>query len=170
MNRSEITKLLAVIQGRYPRMETGDASELVTAWYLTLDDVPYQAAEFAVRRWFKEQRFPPDPSELRQMILEEMHEVPEAAKAWQEVITHIRQNGTIGGKPFAGPQIISETVAAIGGWYNLRTSTEPTRDREAFIRAYTTYSRRSLSDLNIQELIDSRLVPLQAETDSEGDN
>lgn len=149
-----------MLRTRYPRMEVGDPSAQVTAWHMTLEDVPYSAAERALSTWFKERRWPPDPSELRELILAAMNEAPDAHDAWEIVIRHMRDNGLIGGKPFQGPRVIDQAVRAIGGWYALRMSTETQRDRDAFLKAYGTYARRALSEVNIGELVRVRLGEL----------
>lgn len=150
-------------------MESGDPQSLVTAWHLTLEDVPYNAAENALRDWCKQKRWPPDPSELRQMILVQLDEVPDGIDAWKQVVGHMKSNGMVGGKPFAGPPIIKQTVEAIGGWYTLRMSTDPNGDREAFLKAYATYSQRSMAEVNIAELVTSRLAAISSGSDEDGE-
>jgi hypothetical protein len=160
MNRQEVTQTLAVLQSRYPQMKTGDPSATVAAWLMTLEDVPAEAVEVALRKWFRESRWAPDPSELRQMVLSQLDALPDPAQAWEMVVRHFRQNGLIGGEPFSGPAVVAETVRAIGGWYHLRMSTDQNADREAFLRAYTTYAKRTMSDVNIAELVSSRMASL----------
>lgn len=160
MNQHETTQLLAVLQSRYPQMKTGDPVAMVTAWHMTLEDVPYSACTLAVRKWFKQSKWAPDPAELRQTVLAQLDALPEASEAWELVVRHIRQNGLIGGKQFDGPAVISETVRAIGGWYHVRMSTDPNADREAFLRAYATYAKRTMGEVNIAELVESRLTQL----------
>ncbi|MFM9108765.1 MAG: hypothetical protein ACKOWF_18930 [Chloroflexota bacterium] len=143
MNEVETTRLLAVIKSRYPQAALGAPEAAVAAWLLTLEDVPYAAAEEALRRWFRERRWAPDPSELRVAVLQLVNEAPDAADAWEMVLRHIRENGTIGGRAFSGPGPVVQAVAAAGGWRNLRTSDNPQRDRDAFIRAYEVYQRRA---------------------------
>lgn len=162
MNRNEITKILAILQSRYPTMKVGDPAAMVSAWLMSLDDIPYEAVEGALQSWFKQSRWAPDPSELRQHILSQMNEIPDAIEAWDIAVRHMRANGLVGGKPFAGPAIVDETVRAIGGWYHLRMSNDANVDREAFIRAYATYSKRRLSEANVAELIADRAHQLNS--------
>jgi hypothetical protein len=162
MNRTETTRLLAVIKSRYPQAAFGAADAAVTAWTLTLEDVPYQAAEAALRRWFRERRWAPDPSELRVAVLQLMDAAPDPADAWEMVIRHIRENGVVGGSPFNGPEPVSQAVAAMGGWRALRTSEQVQRDRDAFLRVYEVYQRRAAAG-DVAALIEARGIDLLAE-------
>ena len=164
MNLQEAALLVRLVAARYPRQAgLGNPSELARAWQLTLEDVPYAPAERALAEWFKSQKWPPDPSEIRGMVLERLAEIPSAEDAWASVLKHMRENGAIGGAPFGGPEVVQETVYAIGGWHRLRRSERPDEDREAFARAYATYSKRAMASTNVVELIRERALELEAE-------
>lgn len=68
MNQQEVAKLLLVIAARYPTSKLLEQGEELTvqAWHMTLDDVPYPAAERALVAWFKDEKWAPDPSEIRE--------------------------------------------------------------------------------------------------------
>lgn len=78
MNHSEILELMALIRLRYPKNDVIPASDeaeetLVAAaktWEMTLDDVSAEDASAALLRWFKTQKWAPDPSELRMLALD----------------------------------------------------------------------------------------------------
>lgn len=161
MNRTEAGRVLAVIQSRYPQANFGRADAAVEAWTLTLDDVPYGAVMEALGGWFKAHRWPPDPSELRRMVLAQAQAVPDEADAWEMVVRHLRENGAIGGSPFAGPEPVRQAVMAIGGWHTLRRSEQPGQDREAFCSAYKTYANRALVTTNVGELLRERVYALE---------
>lgn len=163
MNLQEAALLVRLVAARYPRQMAGNPSELAKAWQLTLEDVPYAPAERALAEWFKSQKWPPDPSEIRGMVLQALAEIPSAEDAWASVLKHMRENGAIGGAPFGGPEVVQETVYAIGGWHRLRRSERPDEDREAFARAYATYSKRAMASTNVVELIRERALELEAE-------
>lgn len=158
MTKQEAARVLAVIQSRYPAANYGRADTAAEAWALTLDDVPYGSVMGALGKWFKTSRWPPDPSELRAQVLAEAGAAPDAAEAWEMVVRHMRENGRIGGAPFAGPEPVRQAVDAIGGWWSLRTSEYPARDREAFERAYPVYLRRAAASTNVGELLRERVA------------
>lgn len=163
MNLQEATLLVRLIAARYPRQVSGNPGEVARAWQMTLDDVPYEPAEAELAEWFKAQRWPPDPSEIRTLVLQRLAAVPSAEDAWSSVLRHMRDNGAIGGQPFAGPEVVAETVYAIGGWHRLRRSETPEQDREAFSRAYQSYAKRAIAQTKVLELIRDRTPELEAE-------
>ena len=163
MNLQEAALLVRLVAARYPRQVAGNPGELAKAWQLTLEDVPYAPCERALAQWFKAEKWPPDPSEIRAAVLRSLSEIPSAEDAWAMVLKHMKENGAIGGGPFAGPEVVSETVYAIGGWHRLRRSEKPDDDREAFSRAYQTYAKRAMAATNVVELIRERALELEAE-------
>lgn len=78
MNAKEIAAIIGLIQIRYPRNEVlppSDADQatqraVVAAWQMVLDDVSAEDANAALLRWFKTQKWAPDPSELRMLALD----------------------------------------------------------------------------------------------------
>lgn len=158
MTRDEAAKALALIQLRYPNANLGDPGKAPDVWQMTLDDVPYPAIDAALRSWFKREKWPPDPAELRSLILEGLDEVPDVGDAWSQVQSHIR--GTYGGfgasnPPFRGPACVAQAVQAIGGWRQLRMSEEPERDRAAFFKVYPVYAKRAGAAIDIAAAIEA---------------
>lgn len=72
MNAQEVGHVLGIIAARYPNARLGQDEELtIQAWHITLEDIPAQPhAELALRQWFRERRWPPDASELRELALQ----------------------------------------------------------------------------------------------------
>ena len=165
MNRKEAAQLVAIVAARYPRAsaQMGNPADTATAWWMTLSDVPYAVAESVLADWFKTSRFVPDPSEVRNTVLALAAVVPTPEDAWELVLRHMRENGHVGGTAFAGPEVVGQTVQAIGGWYRLRLSERPEEDRAAFVRAYATMARRAAASANVVELIRERTPQLEAE-------
>lgn len=159
MTLQEAGQLLALVKSRYPNANFGDPRTAARAWEMTLDDVPYEAAESALRAWFKRDKWPPDPSELRGLILSAIAEVPESGDAWEMVRAHLR--ATYPGLPgpgFAGPEAVRRAVEALGGWHALRVSEQPERDRDAFFRVYPQYAKRAAATVDVDAAIAGRLL------------
>ena len=161
MNRTDAARVLAVIQSRYPQANFGRADTAVEAWAMTLDDVPYGEVMQALGTWFKSNKWPPDPSELRGLVLSEAAAVPDSADAWEMVLRHMRENGKIGGFKFAGPEPVRQAVEAIGGWHALRMSEYPGKDRAAFEQVYPVYAKRAMAKVNVGELLRERVAALE---------
>jgi hypothetical protein len=92
MNRHEVTQLIAVLRTIWP--EQIITEEMITAWTWAFDDVPYDLAEDAAKRWIKTGKFFPKPAELLKTISVQTVApdlVPEAA--WSEVEREARRVG-----------------------------------------------------------------------------
>ena len=156
MNVTEAGRILALIQARYPNANFGAERLAARSWAMSLCDVPYEAVEWAAGRWFQREKWPPDPSELRQLVLTALGAVPEAEAAWASVVAHIRRHGMVSGVAYDGSDVTRQAVEAIGGWWVLRTSEQPGKDRDAFLRAYATYAKRAMTDADVAALWERR--------------
>lgn len=74
MNRSDAAKLVAMSVERYPAAKQWEqeAAKTVAIWANVLHTVPYPAAHRALATWFLEQRWPPDPVEVREAAFDLM--------------------------------------------------------------------------------------------------
>lgn len=149
MHLAEVGRLLALIRARYPNANLGDPELAARAWAMTLDTAPYDAAEAALRVWFRREKWAPDAAELRELIAERAGVLPSLDAGWAAAREHIRRHGEVGGAPFGGSPAVEEAVNAVGGWRALRRSEQPERDREAFERAYRAIRLRHLGNLDL---------------------
>ena len=99
MNQSDVKKLLAVIAARDPNSkvwgETDEQAQLtVQAWHMTLDDVSLGDAQRVLVTWFKTEKWAPDPSEIRTLLMEQVNPLPSEGDAWADGLTWVR-----GGEP-----------------------------------------------------------------------
>lgn len=140
MNRSETARLLAIAQAVHPTHPVNE--DTIVAYHLLVGDLPYPAAEHALRAALRTSPFFPKPSELVEAVAERSGFLPNEADAWSIVLDHMRGPQ----RTFAGPAPIDEAVRAIGGFYNLRQSQRPDVDRKAFGEAYRAIRKRWLGD------------------------
>lgn len=149
MTREECARVIAVLRSVYPDQVIADVQALVAAWEMALGDVPYEAVNAALTRYVRTAKWMPKPSEIRQLVAEAGGVVPDEGTAWEMVLRHMREHGYLNPPPFAGPAAVADAVRAIGGWRQLRTSTDSESDRTAFCRAYATTRARALADLDL---------------------
>lgn len=92
MNASEVKKLLAVIAARYPNGKVWDQDPQLTvqAWQMTLDDVTYEDAQRVLVSWFKAQKWAPDPSEIRALLVEMVAPIPSEGDAYRMALRWVR--------------------------------------------------------------------------------
>lgn len=153
MTKSECAKLIAVLLATYPSADPPSVPALTAAWEMSLGDVPYPAAEAAIRAYVKTGRFFPTPAEIRGLVASRGGIVPDAGDAWAMVRRHLRETNTVTGGMFAGPEPVRQAVEAIGGWWRLRMSETPEADRAAFGRVYEVYRQRAIADVDFGEAL-----------------
>lgn len=91
MTKSEVAKLIYVIQATYPRFfENADIDNMVEAWTFALDEFTYEQASLGLKTYITTDTkgFPPSPGQIIDGIRRvEDHPVTEltAAEAWQLV-------------------------------------------------------------------------------------
>lgn len=146
MTEQEVARLLLVIAARYPSSKLLGQEEALTAraWHMTLADVPYAEAERALADWFKTEKWAPDPSELRSAVAARLLDLPTPEEAWalaRGVIAAYYPG--IPSRVEVAPAI-RRAINAIGGVHNLKLSETPSKDRDAFIRAYTIERKREM--------------------------
>lgn len=158
MNAQDVGIVLGLIAARYPNAKLGQDEDMtIQAWTMTLADVPIEGAKEALARWFKTQRWAPDPSELRSAVAATILDLPDVEEAWG--IACGARAAYYPGFPntIDMPEPVRLAVNAIGGLHALKQSTEPHKDREAFAKAYAVYRRRALEDT----VIDAPALPGQ---------
>lgn len=156
MNRSETAQLLSIAQAVHTTHPVNEAT--IVAYHLFVGDLPYGATEDALRVVVCTSPFFPKPNELVEAVAERSGFLPCEADAWVIVLEHMRGPQ----RPFAGPAPIGEAVKAIGGFYNLRHSQDPARDRKAFGAAYEQVRRRWLGDPALGSAVAERVGAIAA--------
>ena len=158
MNDAEVNKLIAILNAHAPHHQITD--ETYTIWAWALEDIPFDAATFAVRDWVKHHKHFPYPVELREAIVGALLDLPDADTAWAMVQARIK--ATYPGFPaprWDVPEAITETVQDIGGIYNLRQSERPERDRERFRSVYNEARAEAIKRVDVTALWERIVAP-----------
>lgn len=92
MTTDEVQKLLAVVAARYPNSKVWDQEPdlTVSAWHMSLDDVPFADAQRVLVGWFKTRKWAPDPSEIRGLLVDAAYPIPPEGDAWREGLAWVR--------------------------------------------------------------------------------
>lgn len=157
MNISECSKIIAVLSAHAPNHPVSDAT--VTAWSMAMDDVPYDAAQWAVREWLRHRKWFPFPSEIRDMLTEQLSGLPSVEDAWRLVLGRMRSTYPGHEAPaWHMPVEVRRAVEAMGGVHVLRMSQAPGIDAKRFAEIYGQYRERSLRETCIPDLWRRRLA------------
>ncbi len=115
-------------------------SEQVDLYLTSLRDLTTEQLTSAVNKVISNERYFPAIATLRSAALQNASQ-PSAEEAWGIVNDRIRRQGRAAGA-LSLPPLFQTAIAACGGWPALCESTNPTGDRIAFVRAYTSANQR----------------------------
>jgi hypothetical protein len=147
MTKAEVARVIGVIRARYPRSEWGPNEELtVEAWHMSLGDLPLEPVLAALKGHFLESQFAPDPVDIRGKVAAASGVAPEPAEAWRIAQGAIASYYPGHNNTIDIPDVVRQALKAIGGIHNLKMSEDPSGDRDAFMRAYATYRKQTLSE------------------------
>lgn len=148
MTRSEVAKIqLMLLSALRLTRPIPDEELLLDAWELALGDLDYAACQRAAAVLLREEKFFPEPSTVRELVLREMTGLPDTDEAWRVVTLAIHSSASAFINPLVSAlakKAITEAVQGLGGLYNLRRSERPDRDRADFYRAWPEIRKRYL--------------------------
>lgn len=146
MNRAETAQVMGLLHTalRVQRPAT-DYAMLLDAWAAALEDIEPADALAAATIILREDQYFPEPSRLRTLVLQATLGLPDADQAWARIQSRKRQDpGAFVGLTGSAVDALSEAVKALGGWYCLRHSERPERDRDTFYRLWPDIRARYL--------------------------
>ena len=150
MTKADVAKIIGIIQARYPRAQWSSDPELVVeAWHMSLGDLEREDVSAALRHLFTQSPWPPDPVDVRSWILAESGLAPEAGEAWRIARGAIAAYYPGHTFTYEMPDVVRQTLKAIGGIHNLKMSERPEEDRKAFMSAYPIYRKRLMSETGL---------------------
>lgn len=144
MKKTEIVKLLAVINAAFPNMQITEA--MVDLWHELLSDIDFNLAKAAVKKILLESPYPPTIAEIRKQAAEIM--MPEEnkidpAEAWGEVERAIRYYGSyMEEEALASMSPAVAKVVKYIGWREICLSEEPEVVRGQFLKMYQQVQER----------------------------
>ena len=140
MKESEATKLVALIQGAWPRPPLSKAS--IGVYTLGLSDLDAAAGQAAVTHLIKTSRWLPTIAEIRSLVVEQSTALPDPEVAWGEVRRAIGSCGMYRSPAFNCPQIAA--AVEVIGWREICQSTNVASTRARFVDAYRSIRGRAV--------------------------
>lgn len=132
MTRAEVLKLVALLQGAFPRAQLAEGT--VEAYAQGLADLEAEEARLAIVALVRTSRFLPTIAEIREAVVEPELGLPLAEEAWSEVLAEIRRIGLYGVPEWSCGEI-DRAVKAVG-WRAMNESQNIAYERKAFLDAY----------------------------------
>lgn len=155
MKQSETKKLLSMIRAQYQhKFIIDDMTELV--WHGLLNDgpaLPAEAVYKAAMTWMRDNEWPPQVRDLRDIIASEVSGVPNAEEAWASLWKWLKAGypGMPDNRPPL-PDMIRASVKEIGGTSLVRELGDKAHDR--FVNAYNRRRREYMAVTPIRDTAD----------------
>lgn len=160
MTKAETARLLAILQGAYPRQEI--QPETLEAYSAMLSDLTYEAASSALKRILATSKWFPTIAEIRAETAEDfLDSLPDPAIAWGEVLRAISRFGSYRTPEFEHYEIAAAVEAV--GWQAICLDTAVMSTRKRFVDAYTAIRDRTLRGEQLGEFAGPRLKAERAE-------
>lgn len=143
--KAEVTKVMAVMSLAYPAREIQEGA--IEVYFQILQDVPANVLDTAAKALIATNTFYPSAAELRNKSFEIMagaSKIPTAAEAWEEVLYHMKREGSYKYPEFSHPLV--EKAVKTFGWKFLCQSESVEFDRTQFIKTYDSLYKRYMDD------------------------
>ena len=150
MKLSETKKLLSMLRAQYQhKFVIDDVTEVV--WHGLLNEppeVPAEAVYQAAMTWMKDNEWPPQVRDLRDIIATTICGIPDAEEAWRIIEDRLKRTypGMTNSLPPLDP-LIAESLRAVGGTHNARNEPEATRKR--FMAEYGKRRREQVAVMDV---------------------
>jgi hypothetical protein len=153
MTEEQTTKMLAVLRAAFPEMKVEDST--IIAWNMGMKDLPVDVVRKVVHDWILDEEWPPKVAQIRKRTLQSMTQFPTIDQAWRMVLNRVKSTYPgFNNDPWEAPQIVKDTLQAIGGIGTVRRSEKPDKTEEAFTRAYHHEVDKRLHDVKEKMLGD----------------
>ncbi len=159
MDKKEFSMFAMAIRTYYPKEQILPNQQAMELWYRELQDIPYQVAEAALRKWVAINKWSPSIAEIREMASTVQHgSIPDWGEGWEQVIVAIRKYGSyrIPEAMESFEPITRQCVERLG-FRNICMSENITADRANFRMMYEQIAERqkreNQTSLPLQEII-----------------
>lgn len=159
MKQSETKKLLSMLRAQYQhKFIIDDMTELV--WHGLLNDepeLPPEAVFKAAMVWMRDNEWPPQVRDLRDIIASQVNGIPDADAAWTHFSKWLRAGypGMPDKRPPL-PELIRLTVKELGGSSMFYNADNTDRMQKKFVDLYSRKRREQVSTTNVTEAWEAR--------------
>lgn len=145
MTKTEIIKLIGICSVNYRNFpEAGKEEMLIELWHTMLDDVSFQIAEIAIKKYISESVFPPTIADIRQRIADVTKpRTVSPIEAWGNVTNVIRKYGSYNeSKALDELDTLTRRAVQYFGYRELCLSENVMADRAHFLKMFESLAER----------------------------
>ena len=145
MDKQEFATLAMAIRTYYPKENILPNKEAMQLWFRELNDIPYQVAEAALRKWVSTNKWSPSIAEIREAAANIQNgDIPDWGEGWKQVCEAMRKFGREYPKSALASmdELTAEATRQLGTWWNLCSSTNVEADRANFRVIYESLAKK----------------------------
>lgn len=145
MTKTEVIKIIGILSANYRNFpEQGKEQITIELWNTMLEDVTYEVAEIAIKKFLSESSYPPTIADIRQQVAEILKpRVTPAIEAWGNVTKVIRKYGSYNEqKALDELDDLTRKTVQYFGYRDLCISENAMADRAHFLKTYETMAER----------------------------
>ena len=144
MDKQEFSTFAMALRTYYPREQILPNKEAMALWYQELQDIPYQVATAALRKWVGTNKWSPSIAEIREVVAQVTNgEEMTWGEAWDTVLKAIRKYGSYGQvEAMKSLDPVTRRCLESLGYINLCISENISVERANFRMIFDTFQKR----------------------------
>lgn len=144
MDKQEFSTLAMAIRTYYPKENILPNAPAMELWFRELQDIPFQVAEAALRKWVSINKWSPSIAELREVAATVSHgEIADWGEGWEKVLLAIRKYGMYNiGPALASLDPMTRTAVERVGFREICLSENISVERANFRMVYESLAER----------------------------
>ncbi len=165
MDKKEFATFAMAIRTYYPKENILPNQPAMELWYRELQDIPYNVAEAALRKWVSTNKWSPSIAEIREMATTvTCGSIPDWGDGWEQVQMAIRRYGSYREEEAVNSldDLTRQCVKRLG-FRNLCMSENINQDRANFRMIYENLADRQKMDAQIAEPLKLLISNMQQE-------
>ena len=149
MDKKEFATFAMALKTYYPKEQLLPNQQAMELWFRELQDIPYQVAETALRKWVATNKWSPSIAEIREAVTSISKErIPDWSEAWESVLLAVRNYGSY--QPMEAMASLDERTRACVrriGFRNICMSENISVERANFRRIYEATAERDAMEM-----------------------
>ena len=164
MTRQEFATFAMALKTYYPKEQLLPNQQAMELWYRELQDIPYQVAETALRKWVATNKWSPSIAEIREAVTGISKErIPDWSEAWETVLMAVRTYGYY--QPVEAMASLDErtrTCVRRIGFRNICMSENISVERANFRKIYEAAAERDATEMALPAPLKQKIAELFA--------